>query len=252
MVIAKERLRASGIHLGISLCIAAAAALLVFAVWYPWPYREVSGGRELFLIVIAVDVVLGPLITLAIFNRNKSRRELALDLSLIGAVQLAALLYGLWTVAVARPVHLVFEFERLRVVHAVEIPEELLARAPAGIEAEPWLGPTPLAVRPFHNEQERVSATLEALTGVQLAARPDLWQPWADARPRILAAAQPVDALKRKLPAQALQVDAALQRAGLDAARTLYLPMISRKTAWTAFIDPRTADVVGFAPLDSF
>jgi len=28
--------------------------------------------------------------------------------------------------------------------------------------------------------------------------------------------------------------------------------MISRKTAWTAFIDRQTANVVGFAPLDSF
>jgi len=215
MVIAKERLRASGIHLAVSLCIAAAAALLVFAAWYPWPYREVSGGRELFLIVIAVDVVLGPLITLAIFNRNKSRRELAMDLSVIGAIQLAALLYGLWTVAVARPVHLVFEFDRLRVVHAIEIPEELASHVPAGIDAEPWSGPTLLAVRPFHNAQEKLSATLEALDGVQLAARPDLWQPYDAARPRVLAAAQPVDALKRRLPGQAAAVDSALQKAGL-------------------------------------
>jgi hypothetical protein len=32
----------------------------------------------------------------------------------------------------------------------------------------------------------------------------------------------------------------------------LYLPMVSRKLAWTAFLDPKTAQVVGFAPLDSF
>ena len=252
MVIAKERLKASGIHLGISLCIAAAAALLVFAVWYPWPYRDVSGGRELFLIVIAVDVILGPLITLAIFNRTKSRRELTMDLSVVGLLQVAALAYGLWTVAVARPVHLVFEFDRLRVVHAIDIPEELLGHTPPGIQPEPWSGPTLLAVRPFRSADEKLSATLEALTGVQLAARPDLWQPYAQARPRILEAAQPVEALKRKLPAQAARVDAALRQAGLDAAATLYLPMISRATAWTAFIDARTADVVGFAPLDSF
>ena len=63
----KNRLRASSIHLGISLLIAALAALLVFGLWYPYPYREISGGRDLFFLVVAVDVAMGPLITLAIF-----------------------------------------------------------------------------------------------------------------------------------------------------------------------------------------
>jgi hypothetical protein len=87
---------------------------------------------------------------------------------------------------------------------------------------------------------------------VQLAARPDLWQPWADARGRVLAAAQSVESLERKLPANAGLIDAALQRAGRNARDTLYLPMVSRTLAWTAFLDPKTAQVVGFAPLDSF
>ena len=253
MVIGKERFKASGVHLGISICIAGAAALLVFAVWYPWPYREISGGRELFLLLVSVDVVLGPLITLTIFDRRKSTRELVLDLSVVGCVQLAALGYGLWTVAVARPVHLVFEVDRLRVVHAIDIPEELLAKAPPGVVAEPWTGPTLLAVRPFRNAEERVDATLQALEGVQLAARPDLWQPWAASRDRIIAAAHPVEALERKLPAQASVLDAALQRAGRDPRQTLYLPVVARKaTAWTAFLDPQTAQIVGFAPVDSF
>jgi len=90
------------------------------------------------------------------------------------------------------------------------------------------------------------------LRGVQAAARPDLWQPYDAARARIAAAAQPVDALKRKMPAQAAQIDAALQRMGRDAAHTSCLPMISRKIAWTVFFDSQTADIVGFAPLDSF
>jgi hypothetical protein len=67
----KDRLRASAIHFCISVAIALLAALLVFFVWYPNPYREISGGRELFLILVSVDVVLGPLITLAIFDRAK-------------------------------------------------------------------------------------------------------------------------------------------------------------------------------------
>lgn len=251
MVIAKERLTASAAHLGISLCIAA-AALLVFAVWYPYPYREVSGGRELFLILITVDVLLGPLITLAIFDRRKPVRELVLDLTVVGCIQLAALAYGLWTVAAARPVHLVFEFDRLRVVHAIDIPEELVAKAPPGVVPEPWRGPTLLAVRPFHDANEKMDATLAALQGVQLGARPDLWQSYAAARDRIIAAARPAAALKQSHPAQAGLIDSVLRSLGRDPNRTLYLPLVSRKSAWTALLDPQTAEVVGFVPLDPF
>ena len=59
----KARLQAAGIHLLISLFVAALAAVLVFGLWYPNPYRDLSGGRTLFSMVVGVDVVLGPLIT---------------------------------------------------------------------------------------------------------------------------------------------------------------------------------------------
>ncbi|AMO23119.1 TfpX/TfpZ family type IV pilin accessory protein [Ramlibacter tataouinensis] len=248
----KERARASGLHLAISLCIAAAAALLVFAVWYPYPYREVSGGRELFLLVTTVDVILGPLITLAIFNRAKPRRLLLLDFSVVACIQLAALAYGLWTVAAARPVHLVFEFDRVRVVHAIDIPDELRPQTPAGIQADPWSGPTLLAVRPFRDAKEGFEATVQALDGTPLGARPDLWQPYEAARQRVTAAARPVEQLRKLKPAQAGLIDVALRKAGRDAANTLYLPMVSRAFFWTALLDPRSAEIVGFVPLDPY
>ena len=56
----KDRALAAFAHLGLSLAVAALAAALVFFVWYPYPYNEVSGGRELFFLVVAVDVVAVP------------------------------------------------------------------------------------------------------------------------------------------------------------------------------------------------
>jgi hypothetical protein len=32
----------------------------------------------------------------------------------------------------------------------------------------------------------------------------------------------------------------------------LYLPMVGRKSFWTVLLDPATADLVAFMPLDSF
>ncbi len=248
----KERLRASGIHLGISVAIAALAALLVFGIWYPYPYREVSGGRELFLIVVAVDVILGPLITLAVFNRKKLWNELRRDLAVVGLIQLAALGYGLWTVAIARPVHLVFEIDRFRVVHAVDVPEGLLGRQPGLVKAMPWLGPTLLAVRPFRSAEENMNATVAALKGLQLGARPDLWQPYEDAKSRVLQAAKPATELEQRFARRADEIDRVLKAAGRSPQALGYIPMVGRNSFWTVFVDMTTADVVAFMPLDAF
>lgn len=247
-----SRLRASGVHLGISLAIAALAAALVFGLWYPYPYRELSGGRSLFLLIVAVDVVMGPLITLVVFNPAKPRRELVLDLSVVGTLQLAALCYGLWTVSVARPVHLVFEYQRLSVVHASDVDPEMLAKADPSLRALPWGGPTLLALRPFRSSHEEMEATLAALSGASLPARADLWQPYEASRAAILEASQPLPGLMSRYPDQAQALSAAAQETGLPAASLRYLPVHGRSAIWTALLDPQTARPLGFVPLDPY
>ncbi len=248
----KDRLRACAIHFSISLAIALLAATLVFLVWYPYPYLAVSGGRDLFLILVTVDVVLGPLITLVIFNRTKPWPVLRRDLAFVGLTQLVALAYGMWTVFVARPVHLVFEFDRFRVVHAVEVPSELLNQAPPGLQRLPLFGPTVLALRPFKDADENFSATMSALGGLHLGARPDLWQVYEHARARVLQAARPASQLAQRFPGSAEQIEKAIARSGRSPDSLRSLPLAGRKAYWTVLIDASTADVVGFIELDSF
>ncbi len=248
----RDRFQASAVHFALSLGIATFAALLVFGIWYPYPYREISGGRELFLLVVAVDVILGPLITLAVFNRTKPWSELRRDLAVVAALQLAALVYGLWTVYAARPVHMVFEYDRLRVVHAIDVAPELLAQTPSSINALPLTGPTLLALRPFKDGQEKMNATMAALQGVSLASRPDLWQPYDQGIPEILRTAKPATELKTRFPNQREEIERVLAEAGRKPEGLLYLPLVGRKSFWTVFLDPIDAHIVVTMPLDSF
>jgi hypothetical protein len=247
-----DRARAAGIHLGLSAAVAALCAAVVFFVWYPFPYREISGGRELFMLVVAVDVVMGPLLTFAVFNKAKPMGELKRDLGVIVALQFAALVYGLYTVAVARPVHLVYEIDRFRVVHAIEVDPALRDKAPAGLQREPWFGPSLVAVRPFKDSNESMEATLVALRGAALGARPDLWEPYAQAKPRMQVAAKPVAALKAKFAQNQAQIDAAVAASGRAEAQLLWLPLLSRRTAWTVLLDATTLEPVHYFALDSF
>lgn len=248
-----DRIRASSIHLGLSLAIAALAALLVFGLWYPYPYREISGGRELFMLLVSVDVVLGPLITLAIFNRVKPWPVLRRDLMVVGLLQLGALGYGLWTVAVARPVHLVFEYYRFNVAHAIEIPKEDVDKTAPGIVAMPWSGPTVVSLRPFKSRAEDAEITLAAaMGGVGLEARPQLWQPYLAASEQIKKEAKPLALLKTRFAAQTALIEATVAPFGTSGQQFVYLPMVARQTFWTVLLDPASLEVKAFLPLDSF
>ena len=251
----KGRLKASAIHFAISLVLAAVAAVLVFLVWYPYPYREISGGRDLFLLVVAVDVIMGPLMTLAIFNLDKPRKELRRDLAIVGILQLVALAYGLWTVAAARPVHLAFEVDRFRVVHAVDIEPSLLGLAPPELRRLPLMGPTLLSVREFRSSKESFDATMAAVQGLALGARPDLWQSYALAKPQILARISPLSELQTRFPERTADIDQALKSASATnrpAANIGYIPMVGRNSFWTVLLDNTTTEVIAFVPVDPF
>jgi len=112
----RAAIKAALFHFLGSVLVAMMAAVLVFLVWYPHPYGLLSGGLNLFLILVAVDVVCGPLLTLVLFNPRKPRREIITDMSLVILIQLAALIYGMSTVYQARPLYLVHEVDRFRVI----------------------------------------------------------------------------------------------------------------------------------------
>ncbi len=250
----KSRFLAAGIHLGASLVVALLAATLVFEVWYPYPYREISGGRDLFLLLVAVDVVMGPLLTLAIFDRRKSNKVLRRDLTIVGALQMAALAYGLWTMMLARPVHLVFELDRFRVVHAIDVPPESLLQAPAEFQRLPLTGPTLLSVREFKDPTENFDTTMAAVQGWELGAQPKLWQGYQKAQNQVIRVSRPLAELKTRFPGRVADIDSAVKAAlpSHSVEAVGYVPMIGRQTFWTVLIDTKTAEVVAFVPIDSF
>jgi hypothetical protein len=95
-----SRFRAGAIHLGISALITAAALTLMLVYWYPPPLFAAMGGTELVVLVVGVDVCIGPLITLIIFDTRK--KELLFDLAIVAALQLTALGYGIYAMHAGR------------------------------------------------------------------------------------------------------------------------------------------------------
>ncbi|MDM7944451.1 MAG: TfpX/TfpZ family type IV pilin accessory protein [Hydrogenophaga sp.] len=235
-----------------SIGVASLIAALMFFVWYPEPYRSLSGGLQLFMILVLVDVTLGPCATLVVSSPRKPAREWRTDMALVVLLQLAALGFGMWTVYQARPVYLAFEIDRFRTIHAVDVPASWLSRAPPGFQSLPILGPKRVAVRPFRDEQERINATLAALSGVFLGARPDLWMPYEDAVQRVLEEAKPIEGFLSQQPAHHSLILKAIEAAKLTQGEVLYLPLAGRQDFWTVLLNARTGEPFAYLPIDPY
>jgi len=140
-----NRWKASLLHLAVSAAIGLAVVTLMLAVWYPRPYFKAMGGDFLILLLIGVDVVVGPLITLIIFNPKK--KGLRFDLSVIAALQVAALAYGCNVMFVARPVYSVFVVDRFDTVAANQVDEASLEKATGEFRTLPILALTAKAMK---------------------------------------------------------------------------------------------------------
>jgi hypothetical protein len=122
-----ERLKASALHLGVSIFVAVLSAILVFVFWYPEALAHESNVHNIFILLCISDVVLGPVITLIIFKKQK--QQFMRDLSVVALIQLAALLYGLHAVFAARPVYIVYNAGAFDLAYANEMSQENLKKA---------------------------------------------------------------------------------------------------------------------------
>jgi hypothetical protein len=246
------RTKAASFHLGLSALIASFSGALVFFVWFPFPYREISGGRSLFELVVAVDMVLGPLLTWVVFDVRKPRKELVRDVATIGVLQLSALAYGLWSVYLARPVYLVYEVDRFVVVSAADVdPEDLPGALPA-FQRLPAHGVRLIGVRDSRDGQERLRSFELALAGKDRSLRPDYWQELDEANLKELSQrAKPLRNLMVPLSTDKNAVKTWLETNGRKEGELLYLPVTGSNAIWTALLDAQSLKIVGYVPIDS-
>ena len=101
------KLKATGVHLSLSILVFIYLTYQIVFNWYPEPYFSVDGGWQGLRLIGAVDLVLGPLITFLIFDLSKSRRAILFDLITIVVIQFGALFYGVYTTYYQRPVAIV-------------------------------------------------------------------------------------------------------------------------------------------------
>jgi hypothetical protein len=243
-----NRWKASLIHLGISAAIGTTVVALMLLVWYPRPYFTAMGGDTLILLMIGVDVVIGPLITLIIFDPKK--KALKFDLSVIAALQLAALAYGVSVMFAARPVYNVFVADRFETVAANQVDEASLATATGEFRSLPLTGPKVISAHQPTDSKRQADIVMQAMNGgPDLANLPDLYAPYSAARAEAAQKARPLAELIKRQPGDAATIRAFLAQAGRTEGAVAFLPMKARNLDMTVLLDKQTGDVVGIVPV---
>jgi hypothetical protein len=250
-IVWRDKLLAFGIHFIATALLAAAAAALIFLVWYPHPFELMVRGLELFTLVVGCDLALGPLLSFVVFNRSKTKLALIVDYTAIAIVQIAGMVYGVYTVAESRPVYVVYSVDRYEVVAARDLKEtELAAAIDPRYREVPLDGPRYVAV--IVPEREREQSLLDELAGNPSFARPKWFHPVKDALAGIRARALPLADLEKKHPDVTPMLSAALRKISVPAERLRWVPISTRAGFWTALLDIDSGLPMGWVNYDPY
>jgi hypothetical protein len=245
----RARLFASAAHLGISLTIAALLLLVIDRVWYPHPFFEIANGRDIFLLVLGCDLVLGPTLTLVVFNLNKPRQELVRDLAVIAVFQLVAMTYGLWSLLQARPAFIVYNSGQFNVTLANEIVADSESVRSVGTSVPIW-GPRLVAVRMPDNVEERNKLTFSAVEGHgDVFQMPRYFVPYEQLKLEAAGRSRSGETLCKDMGVSLASCNRALALDSTAIIRAGLLPLVVRGKLALAIVNRETGDLLGMEAL---
>lgn len=242
-----NRWNASGLHVVLSALVALTMVLLVLALWYPRPYFQAMGGETLLRLLIGVDIVLGPLITLIIFDPRKP--GLKWDLAAIAALQVVALAYGGYVMFQARPVYSVFSVDRFEIAAANTVDDASRAKAAPEYRTLPVSGPRVVAARAPTDSKEALSMAFDAaMGGPDWVDLPHLYVPYAQVTTDVARVARPLQRLASRGAEEEAAVRAFVASSGRSEATLGYVPARARNRDFAVVVDRATGAIAGYIP----
>ena len=183
-------------HLLISFFIALLVIGLVFFVWYPSPLATAVGVTQIFLMILVIDVIVGPILGLLVYKEGK--KSLKFDLTVIILLQLSALFYGIYSIEQGRPVWIVFNVDRFELIRKNEIVDQNINHAQLQFQQPSWLKPKFVAtVFAKDTNQRNDDMFSEVLSGISIAQRPERYVDFIQVKDQIQQRAQKLDLLQQ-------------------------------------------------------
>ena len=244
-----SRWKAASIHLAISVAVGLLVFALLFLVWFPQPYFEAAGGQHLILVLLGVDLVLGPVLTLVLFKSGK--KGMLFDLWMIGIVQASALVFGLHVITQARPVFIVAAIDRFNVVAASDLdPVDLAKGRKRAFKTLSWTGPRLVAARVPTDPVERSKLMDSGIAGKDIQAYPEYYVDYESEAQTVLAHSENLGILRSTSPAAVPIVNKWLAKQHRSESDVVWVPVVARISSLTMLLDAKTGEVLGAVPID--
>jgi hypothetical protein len=168
-----SRFTASFIHLSLSAVLLAILVSIVVFIWYPGALMFAGGAEQGLKIVVAVDMILGPLLTLVVYNINKPRKELIRDLSIIAIFQVSCLFVGMSLVYEQRPIAVVYSGNDFYILDQQQVEKHEIEMTI--IDSIEGRYPKIIFEKPPLNENERMQYEVSKSPFFPLRFYSDLW-----------------------------------------------------------------------------
>ena len=244
-----NRWKAAAVHLSISFLLALLTGALLYFLWFPAPYFVAAGADGLILLLMGVDVCIGPLLTLLVVNRHKARKLLRLVLTVIGVLQAIAFGYGVYIITDARPVFIVAEVDRLVMVSAQQLSDADLAKGDRPeFRKRSLTGPVLVGALPPKNMGSGDFALQVMKTGKDIDRMPKYYLPYDQAIDAVMKRAKPLSSLKHATDSQRAYLDR-LQAAAPSQPLEV-LPLQRGDTVYSAIMSPVSKRPIAVLPLE--
>ena len=230
-------------HLSVSILIALIIIGVVFFVWYPSPLATAVGVTQIFLMMLAIDVIVGPVLGLLVYKEGK--KTLKIDLSIIIALQISALGYGIYSIEQGRPVWVAYNVDRFELVRKNEIIDDHIDKASPQYQQISWFKPQYVAVEFAKDANVRNDDLFaEALGGISIAQKPERYVDFVQAKPQLQQRTKSLKELNQYNNAK--QVDRILSK---YPQATGFVPLKANAVDMTVLINKDKGEVVKIVDL---
>ena len=230
-------------HLSISLLIVLLVIGLVFFVWYPSPLAQAVDVTHIFLMLLAIDVIIGPVLGLLVYKEGK--KSLKFDLTVIILLQLSALFYGVYSIEQGRPAWLVYYADRFELVRKNDLLLENIDQAKKQFQQVSWAKPQFVAIKTITNTQQHQDDIFtEVMGGVSLAQKPERYVDFVQAKSHLQQRAKTLRELNQYNDAQ--QVDRILSK---YPQATGFVPLKANAVDMVVLINKEKGEVVKIVDL---
>ncbi|CAM4318394.1 hypothetical protein COAQ111491_16955 [Comamonas aquatilis] len=244
------------IHLIFSIFILSAIWIIIFFIWYPEPYDKLSGISNIFIYLLLIDVVCGPLLTLILFDQRKTKKAWSFDIAIILLIQASALSYGVLITHNARPAFLAYEGDRFRLVSSLDIDTNNTLFKNSDYVNKFLSGPVLIGVKLSNpGDDDYLRSVQLSLKGVYPAFRPERWISYESVKKEVLISSKSLAPFMRPSnPANHLILNF-LNNKNLRLSDVSYLPITSDKSQmenWIAIIRKDTGYPLDFLPINGW